>query len=202
MFIRFKRLYDADDGNKGGSGGDDGNKGSDKNDNGETKAPEIDYEKLSSLIAGKQTVAEDSVLKGYFKQQGLSKEEADKAISDFKAKKEAEKPDFEKINKDLEAAKNAALEASLKVEAYKLAGGLGIDTKAIEYVIKLADTSECIADGKVSTEKLTEALNKVLSDVPAFKAAPADVKKFKVGSDGDDKGDSKELALRKAMGLE
>ena len=34
--------------------------------------PEFDYDKLASLIAGKQTVTEDTVLKSYFKQQGLS----------------------------------------------------------------------------------------------------------------------------------
>lgn len=169
----------------------------------ETKTPEIDYEKLSSLIAGKQSVAEDSVLKGFFKQQGLSKEEIDTAIADFKAKKEAEKPDIDKMNKDIAAAQQAALDATLKVEAYKLAGGLGIDAKAIDYVFQLADKSDCIVDGKVSTDKLTEAINKVLEDVPAFKAAKAEDKKaFKVGSDGEDKGDDKELALRKAMGLE
>ena len=49
-----------------------------------SQAPQFDYDKLASLIAGKQTVTEESVLKGYFKQQGLSKEQMDQAIADFK----------------------------------------------------------------------------------------------------------------------
>ena len=39
------------------------------------QTPQFDYEKLAGLIAGKQSVTEESVLKGYFKQQGLSKEQ-------------------------------------------------------------------------------------------------------------------------------
>ena len=36
-----------------------------------TQAPvEIDYDKLAQLISGKQAATEDSLLKGYFKQQG------------------------------------------------------------------------------------------------------------------------------------
>ena len=34
-------------------------------------APTFDYDKLASLINGKQSVAEDTVLKSYFKEQGL-----------------------------------------------------------------------------------------------------------------------------------
>ena len=46
--------------------------------------PAFDYDKLANLIAGKQSVTEESVLKGYFKQQGLSKEQMEQAITAFK----------------------------------------------------------------------------------------------------------------------
>ena len=36
---------------------------------GTQQTPQFDYDKLASLIAGKQSVTEESVLKGYFKQQ-------------------------------------------------------------------------------------------------------------------------------------
>ena len=38
-------------------------------------APAFDYDKLASLITGKQSVTEDTVLKSYFKEQGLSADE-------------------------------------------------------------------------------------------------------------------------------
>lgn len=207
MFVT-KRCFSPDDGN--GSGGSNENTDNNNEKNTETKDNNkevetvIDYEKLSSLIAGKQSVAEDQVLKGYFKQQGLSKEEADKAIADYKEKVKAETPDIEAMKSEVSNANQKALDAAMKVEAYKLASGLGIDLKAMEYVYKLADTTGCVAEGEISTDKLTEALNKVLEDVPAFKAS--ETKKedlnIKVGSDnsGDDKED-KEAELRKAFGL-
>ena len=52
------------------------------------KTPEIDYEKLASVIEGKKSVAEDTVLKNYFKKQGLSKEEMDSAIGAYKKQKQ------------------------------------------------------------------------------------------------------------------
>ena len=55
--------------------------------------PQFDYEKLASLIAGKTSVTEDTVLKSYFKQQGLSQEEMAQAIQAFKAQKAASQPD-------------------------------------------------------------------------------------------------------------
>lgn len=38
-------------------------------------APTFDYDKLANLINGKQSVTEDTVLKSYFKEQGLSADE-------------------------------------------------------------------------------------------------------------------------------
>ena len=34
--------------------------------------PEIDYDKIASILDGKQKATEESVLKGYFKEQGLT----------------------------------------------------------------------------------------------------------------------------------
>ena len=42
-------------------------------------ATQIDYEKLAQIVTGKQQATEDSVLKGYFKQQGLRQEEMTQA---------------------------------------------------------------------------------------------------------------------------
>ena len=54
-------------------------------------------------------------------------------------------------------------------DAYKLSGELGIDLKTMPYVLKLADVSQVVQDGKIDSEKLKEALNKVLEDVPQLK---------------------------------
>ncbi len=136
----------------------------------QAQTPEIDYEKLSQLIAGKQTVAEDSVLKGYFKQQGLSKEEMDQAIAAFKQQKAANQPDIQAIQNQAAQAQREAQNAIVERDAMMLSGELGIDIKTMPYILKMADLSQVIGgDGKVDQDKLKEALNKVLEDVPQLK---------------------------------
>lgn len=142
-----------------------------------SQAPQFDYDKLASLIAGKQTVTEESVLKGYFKQQGLSKEQMDQAIADFKQQQAANQPDVEGLQSQiaegqtqLAAAQKAALQAKLETAATMTAVSLGIDAKTIPYVLKLADFSQAAGqDGKISDEALTEAINKVLEALPQLK---------------------------------
>lgn len=136
----------------------------------QTQAPEIDYEKLSQLIAGKQSVAEESVLKGYFKQQGMSKEEMEQAISAFKQQKAANQPDIQAIQNQAAEARLEAQQAVIERDAMLLSGDLGIDLKTMPYILKMADTSQVIDEnGSVNKEKLKEALNKVLEDVPQLK---------------------------------
>lgn len=74
-------------------------------------APAFDYDKLASLIQGKQTVAEETVLKSYFKQQGLSQEEAGQAIAAFKQQKAAQQPDTAAMQAQLSEAQAAAEQA-------------------------------------------------------------------------------------------
>ena len=140
-------------------------------------APAFDYEKLASLIQGKQTVAEDTVLKNYFKQQGLSQEEAAQAIQAFKQQKAQNQPDVTVIQGQLTDAQTqlvqaqaAARQAQLEGAATMMAVSLGIDGKTIPYVLKMADLSSAMdKDGKINDETLKAALNKVLEDVPALK---------------------------------
>ena len=143
MFKRFRckipmniQLFAEGDGAAGGAGeGGTPPAGS--------QAPQFDYDKLASLIAGKQTVTEESVLKGYFKQQGLSKEQMDQAIADFKQQQAANQPDVEGLQSQiaegqtqLAAAQKAALQAKLETAATMTAVSLGIDAKTIPYVLE------------------------------------------------------------------
>lgn len=99
MFKRFRckvpmnlqKFAEGGSGDGGGAGGSAANGGTPPA--GVQQTPQFDYDKLASLIAGKQTVTEESVLKGYFKQQGLSKEQMDQAIASFKQQQAANQPD-------------------------------------------------------------------------------------------------------------
>lgn len=146
----------------------------------------VDYDKLASIIAGKQSVAEDQVLKGYFKQQGLSQEEMNQAIAAFKAEKAKNTPDPAALQAQLASATAAVQAAQIESTATIAAVSLGLDSKSIPYVIKLADMSTAIGtDGKLNSEAVTAALQKVLEDVPALKPQAAGATGFRLGASGE-----------------
>lgn len=137
---------------------------------GQTSPPQIDYSKIQQMLEGTLAAKEDTALKAYFKQQGLSQEEAEQAMATFKAEKAKNQPDVAALTQTAQAARAAAQQAMLDKEATLAAISLGLDAKTIPYVLKMADLSQAIGqDGKVNTEALNTALNKVLEDVPALK---------------------------------
>lgn len=153
-------------------------------------APAFDYDKLASLITGKQSVTEDTVLKSYFKEQGLSADEMKQAIGAFKEQKAKNTPDIAKMQSDVENADKAKLIAEVNQSATLEAVKQGVDVTSIPYVLKMADFSAVITDGKINTEKLTEAVKKVLDDVPALKkTADNSAGVQKIGGDGNGTSD-------------
>lgn len=166
--------------------------------------PQFDYEKLASLIAGKTSVTEDTVLKSYFKQQGLSQEEMAQAIQAFKAQKAASQPDVGVLQSQAAQAQAQARQIQIENAAILAAVGLGIDAKTIPYLIKMTDLSQSVGqDGKVNTEAVTNALKKTLEDVPGLKPQAAGQSGFvQIGAAGNgnqQQGD--EAALKAAFGL-
>jgi hypothetical protein len=155
-------------GDKGGQSGHQS--GADSGQKGQQSGQTFDYERLAGIISGKQNVAEQTILKNYFKEQGLSKEEAESAINAFKEQKRANEPDLDKMQQQIQQAQTAAREAVVEKEGILLGIEMGLEAKSVPYVLKLADTSEIAGeDGKVDQEALKKAINQVLEDVPALK---------------------------------
>lgn len=138
------------------------------------QAPVIDYTKIQQMLEGTLAAKEDTALKAYFKQQGLSQEEMDQAIAAFKQQKAAQQPDVGAIQQQLTQAQAIAQQAQLQSAATMAAVSLGIDAKTIPYVLKMADLGQVMGqDGKINDETLKTALNKVLEDIPALKPQAA-----------------------------
>lgn len=163
------------------SGGGEGNAG-DGNQNSPTNpqpqnAPAIDYAKIQQMLEGTLAAKEDTALKAYFKQQGLSQQEVEQAIAAFKQQKAANQPDVNALQgqvteaqKQAAAAQAAARQAQIESAATVMAVTLGIDAKTIPYVLKMADLGQVMGqDGKINEETLKTSLNKVLEDIPALK---------------------------------
>lgn len=133
-------------------------------------APAIDYGKIQQMLDGTLAAKEDTALKAYFKQQGLSQAEVEQAIAAFKQQKAANTPDVGAMQTQMAQAQAAAQQAQINSAAVMAAVSLGIEASTIPYVIKMADFSQVAGqDGKINEETLKAALNKVLEDVPALK---------------------------------
>lgn len=135
--------------------------------------PTFDYGKLAGILDNRQKANEESVLKGYFKQQGITGEEAAQAIAAFKAEKAKNTPDPIALQQQVNTAQTQALRSAMENKALLMAGELGVELKTVPYLMKLADLSGVVVEGKVDEEKLKEAIGKVLEDVPQLKAAVA-----------------------------
>lgn len=156
--------------------------------------PVIDYDKIQQMLDGTLAAKEDTALKAYFKQQGLSQQEVEQAIATFKQQKAAQQPDVagmqNQINEaqtQLTAAQKMAQQAQIESAATIAAVGLGVDAKTIPYVLKLADFSKVVGtDGSIKAEEVQAALNKVLEDVPALKPQEASGRGFRqIGTGGN-----------------
>lgn len=165
---------------------------------------QFDYEKLAGLIAGKTSVTEDTVLKSYFKQQGLSQEEMSQAIQAFKAQKAANQPDVGALQTQAAQAQAAAQKAQLENAAIMAAVGLGVDAKTIPYLIKMTDFGQAVGqDGKINEETVANALKKTLEDVPGLKPAQNGQGGFvQMGASGTgNQTQTDDAALKAAFGI-
>ena len=136
----------------------------------------IDYGKIQGMIDSRNQRNEDSILKSYFQKQGLSEDEMNQAISTFKTQREENSKQQAVDNQNLQNQLNESnlryQKLQIESEAFKQAIDLQVDNKTIPYLIKLADFNGCLDDkGVIAPDKVKEALNKVLTDVPSLKAS-------------------------------
>ena len=134
----------------------------------------VDYDKIQGMIDSRNQRNEDAILKSYFQKQGLSEDEMNTAIQSFKAKREQDskqqKVDNENLQNQLKDKDAVILKQNIEHEALLQALDLGVETKTIPYLTKLADFSNVIDEkGAIDSERVKEALNKVLTDVPGLK---------------------------------
>ncbi|MBQ9165653.1 MAG: hypothetical protein IJX71_01800 [Oscillospiraceae bacterium] len=142
-------------------------------------APAFDYDKLAGILAGRQAANEESVLKGYFKQQGITGEEAAQAIAAFKAEKAKNTPDLAALQQENQQLRAQMLQNRIQNEAMNQARSLGVAPETVPYLIRLADLSAASNDqGEINAEAITTALSQVLEDLPQLKARKDDSRGF------------------------
>ena len=175
--------------------------------NTQTQTAGVDYDKIQAMIDKGTTQKENAILKSYFEQQGMSEDEIKTAIGDYKSKKQTQAQEqageltkLQNANTELQSRLTNEL---LSKQAFNDCLDLGVDKNTIPYVIKSADFKDAIDDkGEIKADKVREAVEQVLKDVPAFKGTSNDDKGIKFGVSGEhDDATEQENALRKAFGL-
>lgn len=145
--------------------------------NNQQTPPAIDYGKIQQMLDGTLAAKEDTALKAYFRQRGLSQQEVEQAITAFKEQKAANQPDIAGLQNQITegqaqvaAAQKATQQAKIQAAATMTAVSLGVSVQTIPYLLKMADFKDVVGqDGKINDEALTSAINKVLEDIPQLK---------------------------------
>lgn len=168
-----------------------------------TQAPTYTQEQLDSMVNAREQRAANSALKSFFEQQGMTGEEITQAIESYKSNREKNKLDINSITAQAEQYKAEALRAKIESQATLEALKLGVDTSAVQYVLRMADFASVTDEkGTIDGEKLKGAVSKVLEDVPQLKK---DVKASGFAQIGagtnDTKQESETDKIRKAFGL-
>lgn len=161
----------ADPGNDGGDGGDGANPTVINTDPSQLN---FDYDKLAEAIAKRNASHETAVLKGMLKEQGLTKEEVDEAVKQYrqnqanKAKEEQKRIDD--ILAENKRYKEAEIAKQVNDEASKIAKEIGVRDDRIETLIALCDRSKFTDDkGVINKEEMKKELETKLNTVPEFK---------------------------------
>lgn len=185
--INLQLFADGGDGNGDqNAGGDNGQAGQQSGQNNQQTAG-VDYDKIQAMLDNATAKKENAVLKSYFQQQGLSEDEISQAIATFKQNKQQQTEQQQNANANLQnevaAAQKVAEQAQVELAATKVAMTLGIDSKTLPYVLKMADFSKAKGtDGKISDDNIKAALEQVLKDVPVLKPAAENNTGFQIGA--------------------
>lgn len=165
------------------------NGGNNANQNGGNGSEQKTYtqEELDRIVNERTGRATKSALTSFFKQKGLTEDEANNAMATYLENKKKNTPDVSALQNDLSAAKSARLQAEINQAATLEAIKQGVDTKSIPYLLKMADFKDCADEkGSIKAENLTNAIKTVLDDIPALKVKQESTGGVqKIGGDGE-----------------
>ena len=127
--MAYKKLMNLQlfaDGGEGGSGGGQGGNAGGSGNTGGTYS----YEQAEEIANARADKAERAALANYFRSQGMTEAEITTAISDFKAKRQANQPNVDAITRE----RDEALGKLAQFENEKLLTGKGVKAEDLDYV--------------------------------------------------------------------
>ena len=176
LFSLDIQLFAEGDGAGTGGAGGEGSGSSTAGASGTQSTAQIDYEQLADVISRRTSGTEDKVLQGYFKQQGLSSEQAAEAIRQYKESQKQKRDDEVNRVRNMEQ-ENARLKlqiqnADIDKEITTLATKEGVSAEKLPFLLKMVEREGIIdQEGKLQSDKAKVALETVLKAFPEFKGS-------------------------------
>lgn len=180
---KYFNLQLFDNGGEGGSGGGQGGNAGDGNgsqgnagNNGGTGG--YSFQQAEEIAQARAERAEKAALSSYFKQQGMSEEEINQAIKDFKAKR----PNVDAITRE----RDDALAELAQMKNSQTLAQKGVRAEDTDYVMfKIAALMK--EDSKLDFEK---AATKFLKENPRFATSGSGSYRVKTGTESSGAGSS------------
>lgn len=133
---------------------------------------DIDYDKLAEAMAKRTAASENSALKGYLKDLGLSKEEVEEAAKTYKAnqaqKQKQKDEEYQRIIDENTKYKKAETMRIVKNAAKEVAKELNVRDDRFDKLFRLSDTSKFLNDDKVDKDAIKNEFEEQLKDLPEF----------------------------------
>lgn len=162
------------------------------------------FEKLDAILDKRS----DGIARSALRDNGIAEEEAREIVTAYRQQKagaaQQQNQALAALQQENQQLKTQMLQSQLNAEAMAQAETLNVAPETVPYLIRLADLSGAVDDkGAVNKEAVTQALNQVLTDIPALKQQANQSRGFvPIGGGGADRqAASLEDSMRGAFGL-
>ena len=182
----FENSGGAGAGEPGGSAGGDNNN---QNNAGSGGQPTYSYAQAEEIANARAERAERSALKSYFQQQGMSEEQVNQAITDYKAQQKKNQPNIEQMQQE----RDAALKEAQQMKQEKFLLGKGVKAEDVDYVMFKVSK---LVDDKTTFEKAAE---KYLKENPRFVGGSSYRVSTSTGSDSNGSGGNVNASINDAI---
>lgn len=182
----FENSGGAGAGEPGGSAGGYNNN---QNNAGSGGQPTYSYAQAEEIANARAERAERSALKSYFQQQGMSEEQVNQAITDYKAQQKKNQPNIEQMQQE----RDAALKEAQQMKQEKFLSGKGVKAEDVDYVMFKVSK---LVDDKTTFEKAAE---KYLKENPRFVGGSSYRVSTSTGSDSNGSGGNVNASINDAI---
>ena len=151
--------------------------------------PTYSYAQAEEIANARAERAERSALKSYFQQQGMSEEQVNQAITDYKAQQKKNQPNIEQMQQE----RDVALKEAQQMKQEKFLSGKGVKAEDVDYVMFKVSK---LVDDKTTFEKAAE---KYLKENPRFVGGSSYRVSTSTGSDSNGSGGNVNASINDAI---